>query len=212
MQIWGGATTRTQRAHWMAHELGLDYEAKLIGPRTGETQRAEFRALNVKEKVPVLVDDGFVLTESAAIVTYLADTYGADTGLVPSPHTKLRAQYNEWLSYVQMELDAHTLYILRKHIDLAHLYGEAPTAVAAAIEGFKKQIAFADHRLRDHAHLVGDGFTGADILLTTCLTWGQACDIELPSSLAEYTRRMTSRAAYKSAAKLNFSITPDGSP
>ena len=212
MQIWGGATTRTQRAHWMAHELALDYEAKLIGPRTGETQRAEFRALNVKEKVPVLVDDGFVLTESAAIVTYLADTYGAETGLVPSSRTRLRAQYNEWLSYVQMELDAHTLYILRKHIDLAHLYGEAPTAVATAIEGFNKQIAFADRRLEDHAHLVGDGFTGADIMLTTCLTWGQACGIELPASLGEYTRRMTSRAAYKSAAKLNFSITPDGSP
>ncbi|MYF51639.1 MAG: glutathione S-transferase family protein [Gammaproteobacteria bacterium] len=211
MQIWGGATTRTLRAHWMAHELALDYQPKLIGPRSGETQRAEFRALNVKEKVPVLVDDGFVLTESAAIVTYLADTHGAETGLVPSPHTQLRAQYNEWLSYVQMELDAHTLYILRKHIDLAHLYGEAPTAVEAAIEGFKKQIAFADHRLRDHAHLVGDGFTGADIMLTSCLTWAAACGIDLPSSLDDYTRRMTSRAAYQSAAKLNFSITPDGS-
>ena len=212
MQIWGGATTRTIRAHWMAHELGLDYEPKLVGPRTGETQHPEFRALNVKEKVPVLVDDGFVLTESAAIVTYLADTYGPETGLVPPPYTPLRGQYNEWLSYVQMELDAHTLYILRKHIDLAHLYGEAPTAVAAAIEGFKKQIAFAANRLEDHAHLVGDGFTGADILLTSCLTWAQACDIELPPCLDEYSRRMTGRTAYQSAAKLNFSITPDGSP
>lgn len=211
MQIWGGATTRTLRAHWMAHELALDYQPKLIGPRSGETQRAEFRALNVKEKVPVLVDDGFVLTESAAIVTYLADTYGAETGLVPSPHTQLRAQYNEWLSYVQMELDAHTLYILRKHIDLAHLYGEAPTAVEAAIEGFKKQLAFAEHRLQAHAHLVGDGFTGADIMLTSCLTWAAACGIDLPSALGDYTRRMTSRPAYQSAAKLNFSITPDGS-
>lgn len=212
MQIWGGATTRTIRAHWMAHELGLDYEPKLVGPRTGETQHPEFRALNVKEKVPVLVDDGFVLTESAAIVTYLADAYGPETGLVPAPYTPLRAQYNEWLSYVQMELDAHTLYILRKHIDLAQLYGEAPTAVTAAIEGFKKQIAFAANRLEDHAHLVGEGFTGADIMLTSCLTWAQACSIELPSCLDAYTRRMTGRTAYRSAAKLNFSITPDGSP
>ena len=211
MQIWGGATTRTLRAHWMAHELALDYEPKLVGPRTGETQRAEFRTLNVKEKVPVLVDDGFVLTESAAIVTYLADTYGPETGLVPQPRTRLRAQYNEWLSYVQMELDAHTLYILRKHIDLAHLYGEAPAAVEAAIEGFKKQVAFAANRLRDHAHLVGDGFTSAHIMLTSCLTWGRACGIELPQALDDYNRRMTGRAAYISAAKLNFSVTPGGS-
>ncbi len=59
---------------------------------------------------------------------------------------------NEWLSCVQMELDAHTLYILRKHVDLAHLHGEAPAAVEAAIDGFRKQLAFADQRLRDQAH------------------------------------------------------------
>ena len=210
IQIWGGATVRTQRAHWMAHELELDYEPKLIGPRTGETQQAEFTALNVKEKVPVLVDDGFVLTESAAIVTYLADTYGTGTGLVPPPRTRRRAKYNEWLSYVQMELDAHTLYILRKHLDLAHLYGQAPTAVDAAIEGFKKQIRFAAERLDDREHLVGDGFTGADIMLTSCLTWAAACGIELLPALDDYARRMTSRVAYRCAAKLNFSITPDG--
>ena len=211
MQIWGGSTVRTQRAHWMAHELGLDYVPKLIGPRTGETQRPEFRALNVKEKVPVLVDDGFVLTESAAIVTYLGDTYGPETGLVPPPGTRLRAQYNEWLSYVQMELDATTLYILRKHLDLAHLYGEAPAAVNTAVAGFKKQSTFAANRLGDHEHLVGDAFTGADIMLTSCLTWAAHCHIELPPALERYAQRMTGRPAYQSAAKLNFSITPDGS-
>ena len=79
------------RAHWMAHELGLEYEPKLIGSRTGETQTPEFRALNPKEKIPVLVDDNLVLTESAAIVTYLADTYGPQTGLVPPPFTRERA-------------------------------------------------------------------------------------------------------------------------
>ncbi len=117
MQIWGGATTRTMRAH----ERALDQEPKLIGPRTGATQRTEFKTLNVKQKVPVLVDGGFVPTESAAIVTYLADAHGAETGLVPPPRTPLRARCDEWLCYVQMELDAHTLHILRKHIDLAHL-------------------------------------------------------------------------------------------
>ena len=85
LTIWGGATGRTIRAHWMAHELALDYEPKLIGSRTGATQSEEFVALNVKEKIPVLVDGDFVLTESAAIVTYLGDTYGKDSGLVPEP-------------------------------------------------------------------------------------------------------------------------------
>ena len=95
------------RAHWMATELDLTYESKLFGSRSGATQEPEFRALNAKEKIPVLLDDDFVLTESAAIVTYLGDTYGATTGLVPAPMTRLRARYNEWLSFIQMELDAH---------------------------------------------------------------------------------------------------------
>ena len=147
LTIWGGASSRSMRAHWMAHELGLDYEAKLIGSRTGETQTEAFRALNPKEKIPVLEDDDLVLTESAAIVTYLGDTYGKDSGLVPAPYTRERALYNQWNSFIQMELDAHTLYVLRKHRDLADLYGEAPAAVSTAIEGFHKQIAVAEQAL-----------------------------------------------------------------
>ena len=51
--VWGGATSRTIRVHWALHELGLDYEPKLIGSRTGETQGEPFQGLNSKEKIPV---------------------------------------------------------------------------------------------------------------------------------------------------------------
>ena len=63
-----------------------------------------------------------MLTESAAIVTYLNDKHG---GLTPKVGTVARARYNEWLSFILMELYAHTLYVMRKHDDLANLYGEA---------------------------------------------------------------------------------------
>ncbi|MCZ6656989.1 MAG: glutathione S-transferase family protein [Gammaproteobacteria bacterium] len=208
--IWGGATARTLRPHWMLCELGVEYEPKLIGSRTGETQSEAFVKLNVKEKIPVLVDDHLVLTESAAIVTYLGDTYGPDTGLVPKPYTPQRAKYNEWSSYVQMELDAHTLYVIRKHRDLASLYGDAPAAVDAAIEGFTKQLRFADQGLDGREYLVGDAFTGADILLTSCLTWASAYGVEISDTLQAYADRNTERDAFKRAAKLNFSISPGG--
>jgi glutathione S-transferase len=195
------------RAHWMAHELGLDYEAKLIGSRTGETQTEAFRALNPKEKIPVLVDDDLVLTESAAIVTYLGDTYGKDSGLVPAPYTRERALYNQWNSFIQMELDAHTLYVLRKHRDLADLYGEAPAAVSTAIEGFHKQIAVAEQALSDRDFLVGDHFTGADLMMTTTLKWAVAYEIELAPRLIQYSRLHAARPAYRKAGRLNFSIS-----
>ena len=195
------------RAHWMAHELGLAYESRLIGSRTGETQTAEFRELNPKEKIPVLVDGDLVLTESAAIVTYLGDTYGRSTALVPEPYTLERARYNEWASFIQMELDAHTLYMLRKHRDLVELYGDAPAAVATAIEGFNKQVAVAEDALKESDYLVGTGFTGADLLLTTTLKWAIAYGFELSPRLLEYSRVHASRPAYRSAGRHTFSVS-----
>lgn len=204
--VWGGATPRTLRPHWMLHELDVPYEPNLIAPRSGETQTAEFKALNVKGKIPVLVDGDLVLTESAAIVTYLGDRYGPETGLVPAPYTVERARYNEWLAYVQMELDAHTLYVLRKHGDLSHLYGEAPAAMTTAVEGFARLLGFAEQRLAGHDYLVGEQFTGADLMLTTCLTWARACKVDVPERLADYMNRQIDRAAFKTANKLNSSV------
>ena len=202
LTLWGGATSRTIRAHWALHELGVEYEPKLIGPRTGETQTAEFRALNVKEKVPVLVDGDLVLTESAAIVTYLGDKYG---GLTPSVGSRERARYNEWLAFVMMELDAHTLYVMRKHGDLSALYGEAPAAMQTAREGFAKQVRWAEERIGDAPFAVGEAFSGADILLTSCLDWAKGYGFTLAPRLEEYRQRHRGRAAYKSAEALNAS-------
>ncbi|MEE8245152.1 MAG: glutathione S-transferase C-terminal domain-containing protein, partial [Pseudomonadales bacterium] len=106
--------------------------------------------------------------------------------------------------------DAHTLYVVRKHRDLADLYGDAPAAVDAAIEGFTKQLRFAERRLDDSAYLLGDVFTAADLLLTTCLTWANAYGVEISDVLQTYTDRITERDAFKRAAKLNFSISPGG--
>ena len=198
--LWGAGTARTLRPHWALAELGVEYVSKPIGPRTGETQTAEFRALNIKEKVPVLVDGDLVLTESAAIVTYLGDRFG---GLTPQHATVERARYNEWLSYILMELDAHTLYVMRKHGDLAHLYGEAPAAMDAARAGFEKQLRWARPRIEAAAHLVGEAFTGVDILMTTCLDWAVAYGFELDEPFRVYRSRQHDRPAFKMAMQRN---------
>ena len=81
--LWGDGTSRARAMHWMLHELDLDYEKRLIGARTGETHTSAFLRLNPGGKIPVLEDGELVLTESAAIITYLAEKYGQGTGLVP---------------------------------------------------------------------------------------------------------------------------------
>ena len=199
--VWGSGTSRTMRAHWALAELDVDYEKKPIGPRTGETHTAAFRALNAKEKIPVLVDGDLVLTESAAIVTYLGDKFG---GLTPTPGSPERARYYEWLSFILMELDAHTLYVMRKHGDLAYLYGEAPAAMAAARAGFEKQIGWALPRFEATEYLVGEEFTGVDILMATCLNWAVAYGFELAAPAAAYRDRQRQRPGFKVATKANL--------
>ena len=202
--LWGAGTSRTLRAHWALHELGLEYERRPIGSRTGETQTPEFTKLNPRQKIPVLQDGDLVLSESAAIVTYLAETCGQSAGLLPAAASAKRARYYEWCFFVMTELDAHTLYVIRKHADLRQLYGEAPNAVRTAREGFRKQVAVVDQALTAGGpFLLGGTFTGADILLTTCLTWAGRYEIPLTEVLGDYARRMTSREAYRLAYAAN---------
>ena len=106
-----------------------------------------------------------------------------------------------------MELDAHTLYILRKHRDLAEQYGEAPAAVATAIEGFQMQVQVADAALKDKDYLVGNRFTSADIIMTTTLKWAIAYEVALTPRLIEYTDLHAARPAYRTAGRLTFSIS-----
>jgi glutathione S-transferase len=209
----GAGTPRTMRAHWALHELGLDYETRMVASRSGQTQTDEVGRLNPKRKIPVLVDGDFTLTESAAIVTYLGEKYGGATDLVPQPGTHERARYDEACFFVMMELDAHTLYVVRRHRDLAQLYGEAPAAVAEAFAGFERQAATVESALDDgRPYLLGAAFTGADILLGTCLQWARFYERPLGDRLSAYSSRVMARPAYEKAASINYSILPDGSP
>jgi glutathione S-transferase len=120
------------------------------------------------------------------------------------PGTRERALYYQWCFSIMTELDAHTLYIIRKHGDLKEIYGEAPNALRAAKEGFLKQVGVADQTLSSHGpFILGKAFTGADILLTTCLTSAVRREIPLTDVLRDYMKRTTSRAAYQLAYQAN---------
>ena len=193
------------RAHWILHELALAYERRPFGPRSGHTQTREFTKLNPRQKIPVLQDGDFTLAESAAIVTYLADTYGTPKDLAPPPPgTRERALYYQWCFFIMTELDAHTLYIIRKHTDLIEIYGEAPNALRTAREGFLKQVDVAAQALSSHGPFIfRQSFSGADILLTTCLTSAVRREIPLTDVLQDYMKRTTSREAYQPALQAN---------
>ena len=202
--LWGVGTSRTMRAHWMLAELELPYERRPITSRSGETLTPEYTRLNPSQKIPTLQDGDFVLTESAAIVNYLATAYGAARKLCPPASSRDRARYDQWCFFAMMELDANTLYVIRKHEDLHQLYGEAPNALQAARDGFARQAHAAERRLADSGpYVLGENFSGADILFTTCLNGAIRRKIELPGALHEYLKRTTTRAAFQRALRIN---------
>jgi glutathione S-transferase len=202
--LWGVGTSRTLRAHWILAELDLPYERRAITSRSGETLTPEYTRLNPSQKIPALQEGDFVLSESAAIVNYLATVHGAAKNLCPPTAPRERARYDQWCFFVMMELDANTLYVIRKHEDLHALYGEAPNALQAARDGFARQAHAAAARLSGNGpYVLGEHFSGADILLTSSLNGAIRRKIELPDALHDYLKRTTARAAYQRAMQIN---------
>jgi len=206
LTLWGVGTSRTIRAHWALHELGLDYHCKPILPRSGETKTPEYTLLNPRQKIPLLQDGDFTIGESAAIVAYLARHYSnPNVSLVPVEERDF-ARWLEWCFFIVAELDSTSLYVMRRHDvqGLAHIYGHAPDVVVKAAEYFRQQLRHVEVALSDgRQYLMGDQFTSADILLATCLVWAidygvGVCDVATP-----YLDRVTTRPAYKESVAVN---------
>jgi len=205
--LWGVGTSRTIRAHWALHELDLPYESRPILPRSGETKTPEYTALNARQKIPLLVDGDFRIGESAAIVAYLSQTYSSPGHVLIPQEKSLQAKWLEWCFFVVAELDSTSLYVMRRHgtnNGLAHIYGEAPAVVSKAAEYFREQLRYVDVALSDgRTYLMGDQFTTADIILTTCLIWAIDYGVGICDSAQPYLERTKARSAYQRAAAAN---------
>ena len=204
--VWGIGSSRTIRAHWALIELDLTYRTVPLRTRTLDMEDLSFLSMNPRKKIPVLQDGSLFLTESAAIVTYLAERYSTDERRLIPESTEDRARYMEWLSFICMELDATSLYVLRRHEGLPEVYGKAPVACEAAREYFQRMINAAAMRLDDAPYLLGDGFSGVDILMISVLNWAHRYGLPLPASFQHYRSTMLDRPTYQAAIEANTPV------
>ena len=87
---------------------------------------------------------------------------------------------------------------------LGHIYGVAPEVVAQAAEYFRGQLRHVEVALADgRQFLMGDRFSSADILLTTCLDWAIAYSVGICENAVPYLARIQRREAYQRAAAAN---------
>jgi glutathione S-transferase len=138
-------------------QLGIDYERVPVDIFGGDTLTDEFAALNPARTTPVLeTDDGALLTESNAILVYLAE----GTELLPDERVE-RAHVLRWLFFEQAEI-VPAIAGLRMRLATGLLEPGSPGAERRRAGG-TAVLGLLDDHLRERTFLVGERYTIADI-------------------------------------------------
>ncbi|MGF7160158.1 glutathione S-transferase [Rhodoligotrophos appendicifer] len=191
MKLYGLGPTRSLRARWALQELDAEFEFVTVNLRAGEHRTPEFLRLNPAGKVPVLVDGDLVLTESAAIVMYLAEKFG-DKGLMPTD-MKERGQAYRWIMFAVTELE-QPLWRMAKHTFLYPEDKRLPQDIALAKEEYAEMTAVLERHMEGREFIVGDRISIADCVTAYVLDWGDEVDVlhDRPN-LQAYLQRMYAR-------------------
>lgn len=194
LKIYGCPNTRSTRVTWALEEVGADYEFQAVLLHKGEGRKPSFLRVNPAGKVPVLVDGELVLSESAAICTYVGDLHPA-CGLTPPWGTPDRARYNQWMAFAIAELE-QPLWTIAKHRFALPQELRVPKVEEAARWDFGRACRFLDKGLGGREYIVGDRFTAADILLSHTLAWADSAQVPVAGpALMAYARRLLERPA-----------------
>lgn len=190
--------TRATRVVWMLEEIGADYEYLMVDLRKGEGRKPPYSNFNPAGKVPTIVDDGLVLTESAAICTYLGEKYPTSR-LLPEAATQQRAHYYQWCFFVLSELE-QPLWTMAKHRFALPEKWRVAAVIETAKWEFAKAAKVLDQHMSGRKFVVGDRFTAADILVAHTLMWAKAYELDFSHDpLQQYLGAVTARPALAQA-------------
>lgn len=191
-RVIGTGKSRTFRVLWMLEELGQPYEHISANPQTEGVV-----AINPAGKVPVLVDDGTPITDSTAIIQYLADRHGGHTH---DAGTLGRARQDSLTQFLLDEFDAALWTASRHSFILPEKMRVAGIKNTLRWEFERSQKALM-HRMGEGDFVMGDRMTVPDIILGHCLTWALVAKFPITEHrLSDYLDRMRARPAFQRAA------------
>lgn len=195
MKLLGRLTSiNVRKVMWTAAQLGLELDREDWGAGFRSPQEAGYLALNPNGLIPVLIDGGFTLLESNSICRYLAAKAGA-TALLPA-EPQARAKVEQWMDWQAGELNNAWRVAF---MALVRGQPHAPEAVAASVASWNRHMAMLDAQLaRTGAHVCGDAFTLADIVLgLSAQRWKNApiARAELPAVDA-WLQRLSSQPGF----------------
>ncbi len=187
-EVLGSPTSRAFRVIWLLEELGQPYKVNKAAP-----QSEDVLALNPSGKIPVLKDGDEIVTDSTAIMTYLADKHGA---LTFPAGTIERAHQDALTNCILDEIDS-VLWIATRHNFTLPEEQRVPEIRHPAKWEFGRNVDRLMKRCRG-PFLMGETFTIPDIILCHCGTWAKSA--KFPSDnedLKAYLKRCRARDAYQ---------------
>ncbi len=197
------AQSRSFRTLWALEESGLDYEyvaIKLFGdPADSDSaQNVEYLALNGQGKVPTLVHQDLVLTESIAILNYIG-RQAPDSDLLPRIDTASYAHHDELVCFILAELE-QPLWSSGKHRFALPPEQRIPQMLDTAKFEFAKAVSTLDKLLGDDFSTVDDFATGkkfsiTDLLLAHTFNWAIRFEFDVPEKYVKLRDRHYQRPA-----------------
>lgn len=202
------ASTTSRPLMLFAAEQGLDAEFVLVDIFTGEHMRDPYVKLNPNQLVPTLEDDGFKLTESSAILKYLADKIGS--AAYPRD-LQQRARVNELMDWFNTQVCRDMAYgFVYPQIFPGHKRDDEAVQAATlawAKERARKWLKVLDEELigPDKPFLCGNEITIADYFGASFVALGEVtrCDYSAYPNVARWLGNMK---ALKSWKKVNETI------
>ena len=191
LTVIGTTKSRALRVLWLLEELGLPYEHVPAPARSPEA-----RGPNPSGKIPSLVTADGPMTDSTAILHFLADREGRITHRAGTPG---RARQDAVTFRVLDEVEG-PLWLAARHGFVLPEERRVPTVKDTARREAAEALAALP---APEAFAAGDTFTVADIVLAHCIRWATNAKVDpIPEGLAAYAARMAERPAFGRAAAL----------
>jgi glutathione S-transferase len=196
--------SRGRIVRWMLEEVGRPYDTRVLD--YGTTMKApEYLALNPMGKVPAIVCDGEVVTECAAICTFLADRF-PEAELAPGASKAGRGTYLRWMFFAAGPLEAA---VTAKSMNLL---APADKAQMAGYGSFEAVVDALETAVSGPGPwILGDRFSAADVYVGAQINWGLMFK-SLPERAAffPYAERLRARPAYLRASEIDDALMSKG--
>ena len=186
-------------SHIALEEAGANYESIRLNFKNDDQKKPDYLKINPKARVPALVTDRGVLTETPALLIYIAQSFPA-ARLAPLDDPFALAKVQAFNSYL-----CSTVHVAHAH----RMRGTRWTDDAAAIESMKKKVpqtvgecfALIEREMFEGPWVMGKDYTVADGYLFTLTQWlgGDGVDIDKTPKIAEHFRRVGERPAVRKA-------------